>query len=191
MSATWMREHDADTKPANSEDIPLFGNFQHPQVDTIPPREATSAQVREYLTSILEAKHGLPEDEAQRFANRWTVGRGHELRSYTAQIYLEIFGRDVGWVLYRDIQLEAYHTRQKTFWETRGLRMIARNMFHDWLRLTLDRHHPFRLVRYRLRHLHGRSTGYTPCSESSVFAALCLCRFGVSFQRLLYMHGHL
>jgi hypothetical protein len=78
-----MREHDTDTKPVNGEDIPLIGNFQHPQVDTIPPRDATSAEVREYLASVLKTKHDLPDDEAQRVADRWTVGRGHELRSYT------------------------------------------------------------------------------------------------------------
>jgi hypothetical protein len=186
-----MREHDTDTKPVNGEDIPLFGNFQHPQVGTIPPRDATSAEVREYLTSVLKTKHGLPDDEAQRLADRWTVGRGHELRSYTAQIYLDIFGRDVGWVLYRDIQLEAHRTRQRTFWETRGLCKIVRNIIHDWLRLTLHRHHPFHLVHLRLRHLHGSSTRYTPCSEHSVFPALCLRRLGVCSQRLLSMHAHL
>jgi hypothetical protein len=185
MGATWMREHDTDTKPV------LYGNFQHPQVDTIPSRDATSAEVREYLTSVLKTKHGLPDDEAQRVADRWTVGRGHELRSYTAQIYLDIFGRDVGWVLYRDIQLEVYRTRQRTFWETRGLCKIARNIVYDWLRLTLDRHHRFHLVRLRFRHLHGSSTRYKSCSEHSMFPALYLWRLGVCSQRLLSMHAHL
>jgi hypothetical protein len=191
MSATWTREHDTDTKPVNDEKISLYGNFQHPQVDTIPPRDATSAEVREYLTSVLKTKHGLPDDEAQHLADRWRVGRGHELRSYTAQIYLDIFGRDVGWVLYRDIQLEVYCTRPRTFWETRGLCKIARNVVHNWLRLTLDRHHPFHLIHLRLRHLHGSSTRYTPCSEHSMFPALCLRRLGVCSQRLLSMHAHL
>jgi hypothetical protein len=83
--------------------------------------DTTSTEVRNYLTSVLKTKHGLSDDHTKRLASRWTVGRGHELRSYTAQMYLDIFGHDVGWVLYRDIRLEAYRTRRETFWETRGI----------------------------------------------------------------------
>lgn len=34
------------------------------------------------------------------------MDRDHELRSHTAQMDLDIFGRNVGWVLYRNVRLE-------------------------------------------------------------------------------------
>jgi hypothetical protein len=111
----------AVSEPVGDESIPLYKNSQPARVDKIPAPDATSAEVRDYLTSVLKAQHGLSDNHAQRLVDRWTVGRGHELRSYTAQMYLDIFGRDIGWVLYRDIRLEAYRTRQKTFWETHGI----------------------------------------------------------------------
>lgn len=114
----------AVSEPAGGESFPLYNKAsQSSRVDKIPlpPRDATSAEVRNYLASFLKTQHGLSNDHVQRLVSRWTVGRGYELRSYTAQMYLDIFGRDVGWVLYRDIMLEAYRTRRKTFWETRGI----------------------------------------------------------------------
>jgi hypothetical protein len=35
-------------------------------------------------------------------------------------MYLEIFGRDAWWVLYRDIHLELYGRREKGIWERKG-----------------------------------------------------------------------
>lgn len=104
----------------DDESFPLYENLESIQVDKVPAGNATSAEVRDYLTAVLKIKHQLPDDRTQHLVSRWTVGRGYELRSYTAQMYLDIFGRDVGWVLYRDIQLEIYRRQPKTFWETRG-----------------------------------------------------------------------
>lgn len=99
----------------DDESFPLFENLGSIQIDKVPAGSTTSAEVRDYLTAVLKIRHHLPDDQAQRLISRWTMGRGFELRSYTAQMYLDIFGRDVGWVLYRDIQLEIYRTRRKTF----------------------------------------------------------------------------
>jgi transglutaminase-like putative cysteine protease len=112
MNATRRKERPTSSDSANA------GTQSN---TTIPPPNATSNEVREFLISELTTKHDLPSDQVQSLVRRWTVGRGHELRSYPAAAYLDLFGRDVGWVLYRDIQLEIYRTRRKTFWESRGV----------------------------------------------------------------------
>lgn len=97
-------EHRSPQGPVDDdESIPLYENLESIQVDKVPAGSATSAEVRDYLTAVLKTKHQLPDEHTKCLASRWIVGRGYELRSYTAQMYLDIFGRDVGWVLYRDI----------------------------------------------------------------------------------------
>lgn len=129
MSSTNRKESSAGSESSSDENMPLYEKPQSAdvQLNTIPPPNATSTEIREYLASVLKTKHGLSHDQVQRLVARWTVGRGYELRSYTAQMYLDIFGRDVGWVLYRDIQLEIFRTRRKTFWESRGICEFAHN----------------------------------------------------------------
>lgn len=115
------RQSSLDTDPASKEeDLSLYAEFlslKEPQVATLPPPTATPKEVREYIISILKNRHDLPVDHVRRVAAKWRVGTGNELRSYTPQMYLSIFGREYGWMLYREINLEIHRTTKVTWWQ--------------------------------------------------------------------------
>lgn len=123
MSAIKGRDSPLGSEDAADESLPLYEEFQISETPAaaLPSETATSDEVRDYLTSLLKNKHNLADDHVRRVVSRWTIGTGRELRSYTPQMYLGIFGREDGWMLYRDIKLEIYQTRKKGFWETRGV----------------------------------------------------------------------
>lgn len=108
---------------AAEEGLPLYEEFQvsEPQADALPPPNATPDEVRDYLASLLRNKHNLADDHVRRVVASWTIGTGRELRTYTPHMYLGIFGREDGWALYRDINLEISKSQTKTFWESRGI----------------------------------------------------------------------
>jgi hypothetical protein len=104
---------------AQEETLPLYQLFLlqdlETNADTIPPSTATPAEVRDYLASLLRKRHNLPDDQVRRVVAHWELGTGRELRIYTAQMYLYIFGSEYGWTLYRDVRLELYRTAPKGF----------------------------------------------------------------------------
>lgn len=104
---------------AQVETLPLYQEFQLQDLDTdtntIPPSTATPAEVRAYLSSLLRKRHSLPDDQVRRVVAHWTLGTGRELRIYTGQMYLDIFGSEYGWTLYRDVRLELYRTAPKNW----------------------------------------------------------------------------
>lgn len=73
----------------------------------LPGLEASPASIREYLASLLISSRGVSDPEAQRIAAAWKVGSGIELRRYGPAMFVEIFGREWGWVLCWEIGLEA------------------------------------------------------------------------------------
>jgi hypothetical protein len=72
---------------------------------TVPGLTAKPTEIREYLTRLLTDKHGLQEDEANRVVAGWKIGSGQELRQYGAAMYLDIFGRKHGWILFREVKM--------------------------------------------------------------------------------------
>jgi hypothetical protein len=79
---------------------------------TVPGLSAKHAEIREYLARLLADKRGLQEDEASRVVAGWKIGSGQELRQYGAAMYLDIFGREHGWVLYREVKLSVRRERR-------------------------------------------------------------------------------
>ncbi|KAL1587412.1 hypothetical protein WHR41_03744 [Cladosporium halotolerans] len=73
-----------------------------------PSPSASPASVRAYIASLLTTNRSLPASHAQHIAARWTIGQGRELRAYPAAMYLEIFGREDGWAVCRDVKLRIY-----------------------------------------------------------------------------------
>lgn len=128
MKTTNARGHLIDSASVCEEMHPLY-QASPSQTNIVPCPSASSGEVREYLTLLLREQHDLPEDQVQRLVAGWTMGRGHELRSYTAQMYLDIFGRDVGWVLYRDIKLKIFEAREKGLWEKHVCESACGNMY--------------------------------------------------------------
>jgi len=66
---------------------------------------ARPAQIRESLARLLIDKRGLKTGEANRIVSSWTVGSGLELRQYGAIMYLDLFGNEYGWILYREVKV--------------------------------------------------------------------------------------
>jgi hypothetical protein len=79
---------------------------------TVPGLSAKPAEIREYLARLLADKRGLQEDEASRVVAGWKIGSGQELRQYGAAMYLDIFGREHGWVLYREVKMSVRKERR-------------------------------------------------------------------------------
>jgi hypothetical protein len=113
------------------ETLPLYQEFQlqdpESNTDTVPPLTATPDEVRDYLASLLRKRHNLSDDQVRRVVSNWTLGTGRELRVYTAQMYLNIFGSEYGWTLYRDVRLELYRTAPKNWLQDGRVCEFARN----------------------------------------------------------------
>jgi hypothetical protein len=113
------------------ETLPLYQEFQlqdpESNTDTVPPLTATPDEVCDYLASLLRKRHNLSDDQVRRVVSNWTLGTGRELRVYTAQMYLNIFGSEYGWTLYRDVRLELYRTAPKNWLQDGRVCEFARN----------------------------------------------------------------
>lgn len=73
----------------------------------LPSLKASPASIHEYLAALLVSSRGVSEPEAQLIAAAWKVGSGIELRRYGPAMFVEIFGREWGWVLCWEVGLEA------------------------------------------------------------------------------------
>lgn len=102
MSSTRSHANDEET-------LPLYSSFQESsennKTDSLPESKANPDEVRDYLTSLLIEKRNLHIDHVRRIVSRWTVGTGQELRSYPPQMYLDLFGREDGWMVYKEVKL--------------------------------------------------------------------------------------
>lgn len=83
-------------------------------LQVVPDEDATPDKVRDYLVQLLVAKRSLATDHAQCIADRWTIGTGKELRSYTPDMYFEVFGREDGWHEYKEVKLHIYQEESET-----------------------------------------------------------------------------
>jgi hypothetical protein len=122
MNTSKERRRSTSTEPldaAQEETLPPYQEFQlqdpDTQTSTIPASTASPDEVRDYLASLLTKRHNLPDDQVRRVVAQWTIGTGRELRVYTAQMYLDIFGTEYGWTLYREIMLEIHRNKPKNW----------------------------------------------------------------------------
>jgi hypothetical protein len=65
---------------------------------------ASASQVRAYVTLILAQEYDVPEEEARSIAEKWRYGKGVELCSFGKETFCEIFGGEVGALLYRRVR---------------------------------------------------------------------------------------
>lgn len=88
-----------DQRASNAE------NCQKPglsaQLMSLPKESATPSEVRIFLSALMRSCPNFGETDNVNLCEKWTVGGGHELRSYTLKMYQDIFGVQEGWVLYR------------------------------------------------------------------------------------------
>jgi hypothetical protein len=71
---------------------------------TIPGIDARSAEIRESLARLLITKSDVRAEEANCIVSNWMIGSGLELRQYGAIMYLDLFGSEYGWILYREVK---------------------------------------------------------------------------------------
>lgn len=82
------------------EKAPLYALSQ----PIIPEPDAHPADVREFLTEVMSVSRGLSREHASAIADKWKLGTGRELRDYPPKMYLEIFGPEEGWCVYREVK---------------------------------------------------------------------------------------
>jgi len=70
----------------------------------IPEPDALPNDIREFLTEVLSVSRGLSREHASAIADKWRLGTGRELRDYPPKMYLEIFGPEEGWCVYREVK---------------------------------------------------------------------------------------
>lgn len=108
----------------SDENLPLYDELEYSPADEValPSTRATPDQVRSFLTHLLVYKRDLPLDHVRRTVAHWRIGTGLELRSYSPAMYLDIFGRENGWVIYREVRLLILNT-ERSFTQKYILRM--------------------------------------------------------------------
>merc|ERR1719487_1156679 len=103
---------------SRDENLRLSAEFEDSTVTSraLPRPSATPDQVRDYLSRLLKSKRDLPEDYVRRVVARWQTGTGMELRMYTPSMYLNVFGREDGWIVYWEVRLVLLK-QDKTFFK--------------------------------------------------------------------------
>ena len=93
--------------------VPLLPTYEQSQPSNAetesqlspPEKTAFPAEIQAFLTQLLITKRGLTSDHASRIGSKWTIGNGKELRSYKPAMYFDVFGREDGWVVYKEVKL--------------------------------------------------------------------------------------
>lgn len=104
----------ASERPATDEEaLPLYENLSQSEDKSgkLPEPKAGPNEVRDFITDLLVHRRNLHLDHVRRIVSKWTVGTGQELRSYPPSMFLDLFGREDGWMVYKEVKLT--HMRQK------------------------------------------------------------------------------
>jgi hypothetical protein len=99
------------------ENLPLYEEFQYSDQhgNALPSAKATPAEIVDFLVHLLVSTD-MPVDQARRVAAKWTRGSGQELRSYPPAMYFEIFGKEDGWIIYREVRMALHNEKNKGIW---------------------------------------------------------------------------
>ena len=74
----------------------------------VPTRKATPEEIRTFLAALLTAQNSQFADDTtkcEEIVSDWKIGGGVEMRQYGPAMYLEMFGREYGWILYREVRM--------------------------------------------------------------------------------------
>ncbi|KAM6481852.1 hypothetical protein HDV62DRAFT_363315 [Trichoderma sp. SZMC 28011] len=99
--------------------IPSF-DMLDPNRLRIPADDAKPTAVREYLTNVLHFSYNVPAKHAEELVSGWRYGRGHALNEYDVATFRQIFGAEVGALLY-------YHVNNKPTVSKRATGPISGN----------------------------------------------------------------
>jgi hypothetical protein len=104
------------------ENLPLYEEFQYSDqqdIVALPSIKATPVEVADFLVPVLVSTD-MSVDQARRVAAKWTRGSGQELRSYPPTMFFEIFGKEDGWIVYREVKMALHNERNKKIWYRYG-----------------------------------------------------------------------
>lgn len=117
---------------SSQKDMPFNENvhtIKEGPKDVPPSVNATPDEVRDFMARLLINRRGLPQEHVRRAVAKWTVGSGHELRSYSPSMYLDLFGREDGWIVYREVKLCMYREQEKSSGRFDKCESVARPCF--------------------------------------------------------------
>ena len=114
-STTTTTDEEANTTnnadPSN-EKFSLFSklkkNKSKKPKPVVPKRKASPEEIRAFFTTLLtEHDVAFADDSAkcEEIVSAWKIGGGKEMRQYGPAMYLEMFGREYGWILYREVRM--------------------------------------------------------------------------------------
>lgn len=105
------------------EGLPLCAELQYTETlpNLLPHAKASPMEVSDFLTYLLTDARHMSTEGARRVAALWTKGTGQELRSYSPAMYFEIFGKEDGWIVYREAHLALHREEQRFLGQIRCL----------------------------------------------------------------------
>jgi hypothetical protein len=120
-SITKMTPVESSREGSLDENLPLYEEFQYSDQhgNALPSPKATPAEIVDFLVHLLVSTD-MPVDQARRVAAKWTRGSGQELRSYPPAMYFEIFGKEDGWITYREVKMALHNEKNKGIWYRYG-----------------------------------------------------------------------
>lgn len=104
------------------ENLPLYEEFQYSEGvgNVLPPVKASPLEVSDFLIHLLIDSRGMSTDEARRVAALWNKGTGQELRRFPPAMYFDIFGKEDGWIVYKEVHLAIHREKSKSFMHRHG-----------------------------------------------------------------------
>jgi hypothetical protein len=98
-------------KPSSSSFLSKFkkSKSKNPKPEIpVPTRKATPEEIRAFFAALLTAQNSQLADDASKcdaIVSDWKIGGGVEMRQYGPAMYLQMFGREYGWILYREVRM--------------------------------------------------------------------------------------
>lgn len=115
------------TEYPNYEPILTGTNVDNTELVPAPSDSANAAEVRGFIVNVLVKQYSVDKQLAHEIAQLWTVGSGQELQKFPARLFIEIFGEQAGWVLYKEVSIRAIQEKVKTMavFDYRNRRMLV------------------------------------------------------------------
>jgi hypothetical protein len=80
----------------------------------VPDASAPPSQVREFISHLLQQRE-IPQAGIQDIVANWRIGTGREMRGYDPAMYLDIFGAEYGWMIYKEVKLRINEEKCRKF----------------------------------------------------------------------------
>ena len=137
------RSSSPSKRPSDEEQLlPAYEQFPFTSSqasNTLPEETATPEQICDFLVQLLTTKRGISTEHASRIASKWTISSGKELRSFPPAMFTEIFGREDGYIVYREVktlvyQLEIDEKKEKKEQRTTQKRVMDGESYHPIVR---------------------------------------------------------